>query len=1798
MESSALDSDPDDSDALRSLSQKLPSAEKLEKLFNLEASRGHLSTQVSAKAPADQGDGASTIYTVRSDSESDSDIQIHEELMEASCSKNFQKLTQRIRETSGSKRSVFPPARKQSLQSPFGSEPGTGYNSDSDSDSDSDVQVHEELMEASCSKNFQKLTQRIRETSGSKRSVFPPARKQSLQSPFGSEPDTGYNSDSDSDSDSDVQVHEELMKVSCSKSFRKMKKIREASGIKRSVSRPTQHSRRDRSLPSTSSSEFQPSDEELYNAPENASSGPASPQYWTEAEKQYQSPKTLKLLLIGLKTLGTGWSRDASLIDQYHLHQRLNAPHNTLHCLYLPRDVHSATNQLDSVAIEQYTTTLYPKKQRAKMACTIVSPQGYHWFAVVADPDRSAAYIFGLNTSTTVDGQEEILWAKLGGPRIYRILCVAHGWPEEPPKTLVSVRLSETVHIEHIVDALTSIILSGLVVSDDGIPILFHLQPCAHVTRKVVLKSLHAQAMGALQKLLRGVYHENSVVRAQLSAYTEDARWIEAELMSREGIPTDWARRSLEEPLLALKEAMRNCDECASSHYHRQSTQATSKKPLPSSLAALPCIPAPTAALTSPLSPPSPHASPARQNTPPEKRAMTIREITARHPRLLQKLRKSIVRPNDQILDIEREGADEPAGDDECTSLQGGSSDSSPLDEAEDVVGPRTNGKSGTVSVEQAAYTGRVFPLRHFPPNPPKGGLKGLRVPFDETFDQYVHGPTIESLDLLHEDVSTLNFKPTIYYFANRPYSLTPFSGLAEWYDRGWRILPDFAQAFYLCKPWMVTQHLLPELEGYTAHFDEGLPENHQSLKLPLFLEFARKKPLFALDGNLPHNDGVPTRRAALSIDSASPTRLIYAVDIDSYICVTREPKFRKYVDIFAIPLHYNTAPMEKHNHVYVKLLVPQSPEDQATAGPTNASLPREEWFEKTFTLSQIPHMDIAHFKHGGALRVFFPRMTHRRHLSRYYSTNIDIGIKELFYREILGPAIQRVKPDEEHQYTVKSQEGWKHYQAGNRKPPTIVLQPDEMSKLIVEIKNKARFFLPNVQIEDPKNREQFSRFGSFFFVLEIKGTKHLTHVTVTEDVPLYSAISLARKMLTDVMDYWDFEHPDRAKGAETFIDFAVTATPPSKDRLVGLLHIDYLKNCFSAAGFRSQDAHRLVNMDRFGGLQAETLAEHGRHSHVVFSNGYNLAWEVARTANNNPGWFSIKDLATYSERYRTDRDKFLAMMRELTRTTISYGVRREFRLGDHALLFLLNGGEPEHNLSLENFEKGVTWVPLDEWSELLRLRMTALDMACTVIATRVERPKNYVQMCGVISYLMQSLTSTPMKVPQFTKSALSDLYYGLRTVEHGMFFIGCLNLEGDNIMPNVPKPDTYDIWRVAKLSRDPVQESYRQQQDKDPRKDRPVAIQQVAKELIARPWAVMKKRPHALDPELLLELAPLSTRISTVDSTSTAALAVSIFRLWTCMVWTGVKSQFKRDSAIPIEQLMEQLSTVQDLIEFWSVESRFNALVAPEFHPIQEELREAFGNYGIRWYFQRRTGKLPSSWMLLREQYRTEYEMIVKTLSDSDPGQDRSEFDKWLKTLFSYCQCLPRADDRNPWRLGKKINGVELVVNPAEYDMERLYNSVLAKPKRGKRQGVMSTQKEFWGNVVRGVGPSLEQSARRQVLRAFTSTRRQELKDSDNDKAEDDEDDEDDIDIDIDKSHTEATQAPANRGKNSGTVAKQTNEISKKKRGRPKGRGKGFVPSPELLETIESWNPSDGPRRSKRRKIQEPEGTEGSRGK
>lgn len=197
----------------------------------------------------------------------------------------------------------------------------------------------------------------------------------------------------------------------------------------------------------------------------------------------------------------------------------------------------------------------------------------------------------------------------------------------------------------------------------------------------------------------------------------------------------------------------------------------------------------------------------------------------------------------------------------------------------------------------------------------------------------------------------------------------------------------------------------------------------------------------------------------------------------------------------------------------------------------------------------------------------------------------------------------------------------------------------------------------------------EFERFGSFFFVIHVKGIKHLTKTRVDWEVEgVAGAVRRSVGKLHREMGYLDQGTMEDDATGEVYYDLGINITPTNSLQAVGLLKLDRLEESYMASGYLKGKRHNLNTLDHYGGLQAEMRQEHQQQGWVSGGASYPLIYQTVRRADNEVKSFRVSDVALRSDKYESDYENLERVLREEAGSMISYGVRREIRLGTRAL--------------------------------------------------------------------------------------------------------------------------------------------------------------------------------------------------------------------------------------------------------------------------------------------------------------------------------------------------------------------------------------------------------------------------------------------------------------------------------------------------------------------------------------------------
>src|ERR1700722_5367905 len=165
--------------------------------------------------------------------------------------------------------------------------------------------------------------------------------------------------------------------------------------------------------------------------------------------------------------------------------------------------------------------------------------------------------------------------------------------------------------------------------------------------------------------------------------------------------------------------------------------------------------------------------------------------------------------------------------------------------------------------------------------------------------------------------------------------------------------------------------------------------------------------------------------------------------------------------------------------------------------------------------------------------------------------------------------------------------------------------------------------------IQINRGSDAITLFGSFFFVLEMKGFKLFTKETFE---PNHMAFTSTLDHLRQEFSALDWTYMMDRQNGELYSDIGISYHPVSSKPLVGLWRLDSLEASYGLAGYAMGEIHHLNTLDGYGALQAEMSTSRSPRNHIVFRSSYNLVYEGTRCLDNK------RDLLKEKEAYSLDR--------------------------------------------------------------------------------------------------------------------------------------------------------------------------------------------------------------------------------------------------------------------------------------------------------------------------------------------------------------------------------------------------------------------------------------------------------------------------------------------------------------------------------------------------------------------------------
>jgi hypothetical protein len=281
----------------------------------------------------------------------------------------------------------------------------------------------------------------------------------------------------------------------------------------------------------------------------------------------------------------------------------------------------------------------------------------------------------------------------------------------------------------------------------------------------------------------------------------------------------------------------------------------------------------------------------------------------------------------------------------------------------------------------------------------------------------------------------------------------------------------------------------------------------------------------------------------------------------------------------------------------------------------------------------------------------------------------MPLALQTIFWNQLLLPALREHLDEPSLPYMDFTVEEFQQKSATKSKPKgadhfngtSKAVDPSVLEEVVATMRNTIR----RESGSDYSTVDMLHRFGSFFFVLEVKGIK------------LYTQQSLERwsdpwKILTKQFPQLDFQYMMDPTHGQLVADVGISINlSRTSEPLVGLWRLDALDASFGAGGFNKGQVHNVNTLGRYGGIQAEMEAERMRRTHVIFRSSYGLQYEVTRRKDNQPFFAEDGDAYQLNQRWNEACEARECVYGGKAQDR-SYGVRDEYRVSGLAVKILL----------------------------------------------------------------------------------------------------------------------------------------------------------------------------------------------------------------------------------------------------------------------------------------------------------------------------------------------------------------------------------------------------------------------------------------------------------------------------------------------------------------------------------------------
>ncbi|KAI5997367.1 hypothetical protein EDD15DRAFT_2162774 [Pisolithus albus] len=919
--------------------------------------------------------------------------------------------------------------------------------------------------------------------------------------------------------------------------------------------------------------------------------------------------------------------------------------------------------------------------------------------------------------------------------------------------------------------------------------------------------------------------------------------------------------------------------------------------------------------------------------------------------------------------------------------------------------------------------------------------------PFDRKYDEYECGPVLESL---YQDRNHYEIVEEAYY---RPGIWTSFR------DYGYRLLSSFSQMFYLDPPVRLADHILPVgiPDGYDSshQINDHVTGDYSLRRIPPPSSPSKSKVLVEDVVILSASDMIQTstddsstlintfvrgkyedgRHICLNLEldrvPLTSEQLEVTVDIDSLVWVTRDLQFRTPLAVYLGPVLEEKALMQKNNHVYVDILIPQSVEDAKDTGG------RTEWLTMSFPLCGIPHTTFGTLSNAsGSMNIYicFPRMIHRDEMTHRRAKRIPKEVLDFFWEHVLLPAISEHADVGSAPYVslTLGEVRFKARKGTKKRPGRPKAVPFSMGVL-----NKINHTMKEIIQGDPL---RYANYGSFFFVVDCKGIK------LWAKALLFQEGSSPIDALLDGIPALDWPYMVNRNNGELLVDLGIGIHPKWDENLVGLWRLDCLEASFGAGGYLRGNIHHTCTLGRYGAMQAEMSQERARQTHVAFRSAYSLAYEVIRPNDNLPTFVMDKDAYALNSDFMQECREAIKMYSGEAKKR-SYGVRDEYRMGGMAMEKIMD--DLAHRLlgQVEIFlaSNAILWIPSKVWFEFQARRVRALQMV--QISLKELDPPNLGILTGIICHMIWCTSSTPIILDYHVRESMALLQFSRICERFGLFFLSDLDMRKAPHLKEVQQHDDLEVLKLmqAKLTKPQGQQAWPRITLDDDEERFPIGNMptwsRLTKTIRDKPWLVMRSWTW-------------SRQLSYLEP-----VAGKLFVQFTCQLWIQMEDAWLIDP-----EKRPEPTSLEDAVECWTLNTTFKTIRACAFNPCNAEVHGSMGtgrrqpSFSDRMsvFFPEVTQGKParrSPWNIFwtKPGYISEYHEMMKGRT----VLEQLEVTNHLAKIFSLLQTLPDATKGSAKTPGKtwrvEDERVVLVTNPKFYKIEGISKEGEQRPARRK---------------------------------------------------------------------------------------------------------------------------------------------------